>query len=66
MLYLPKLVGVGGNRSASDVLASTELLGIRLLSLDRFAKVEIKGQFEDVCTRSFSLRAELREPIRTR
>jgi type IV pilus assembly protein PilM len=66
MQYLPKLVGVGGNRSASDVLASTELLGIRLLSLDRFAKVEIKGQFEDVCTRSFSLRAELREPIRTR
>ena len=66
MQYLPKLAGVGGNRSTNDVLAYTELLGIRLLSLDRFSKVEIKGQSEDFSTRSFSLRAEFREPIRIR
>lgn len=66
MQYLPKLAGVGGNRSTNDVLAYTELLGIRLLALDRFSKVEIKGQSEDFSTRSFSLRAEFKEPIRIR
>jgi type IV pilus assembly protein PilM len=66
MQYLPKLAGVGGNRSTNDVLAYTELLGIRLLSLDRFSKVEIKGQSEDFSTRSFALRAEFKEPIRIR
>lgn len=65
--YLSRLVGVGGSRSSSsnDIeVASTEFLGIRLLSLERFSKVKIEGQSEDFSTRSFSLRAEFKEPIR--
>jgi type IV pilus assembly protein PilM len=64
MLYLPRLEGVGGIRSTNDMAASTEVLGIQLLSLERFARVKINQQSQDFSTRSFSLRAEFKEPIR--
>lgn len=55
--YVPK--------STNDVVpSSTELLKLRLLSLDRFSKVDIKSQSGDFSTRSFLLRAEFKEPVR--
>jgi Tfp pilus assembly protein PilN len=46
--------------------SSTEILNERLQSLKRFAKIDIVRQFDDFATRVFTIKMDLKEPVRLR